>query len=169
MAEVNVETISIVTAAAAIVIAAVSIIIQNRKAEKTRQTELMVQLLDPFRDFEMIRHYFEILRNWKWTDYDDYVRKYAQKDTEYSKLIHVVTYFNTLGLLVKMKLIDLETVMKWNPEACLWFWEKVGPLFQEGQKRLIASGSWQMKYKPLEWFEYLYDEMKKREQSASRG
>ncbi len=89
------------------------------------------------------------------------------KKTEYSKAVHVASFFNSLGLFVKMKLIDLDTVMKWHPEACLWFWEKVGPVIQEAQKRMIASGKWRMEYRPLEWFEYLYNEMKKREQKTT--
>ncbi len=77
---VDIQTFSIVIAAAAVVVAAVSIIMQNRKAEKTRRTQLMMQLFGPFRDFEFLRHYFEILYHWEWTDLDDYVKKYVQKD-----------------------------------------------------------------------------------------
>jgi len=136
-------------------------------AEKTRQTELMMQLFGPFRDFELLRHYFEIVYNWDWTDYDDYVKKYAQKDTEYSKFVHVSSFFNTLGLLVRMKLIDLETIVKWHPEATLWFWEKMEPIIKEAEKRMIASGKWRMKHRPFEWLEYLYNEMKKTEQQLA--
>ena len=161
---VDIQTASIIIAAVAVVVAAVSIIMQNRKAEKARQTQLMMQFMGPLRDFEFLRHYFEILFQWKWTDIDDYRKKYVENYEEYSKVVHVVSFFNTLGLMLKTKIIDLETALKWHPEACLWFWEKVGPVIQEDQKRWIASGQWRMPYKPLEWFEYLYNEMKKAEQ-----
>jgi len=166
---VDVQTVSIVIAAVAVVVAAVNIIIQNRKAEKTRQTELMMQLFSPFRDYEFIRHYFEIL-NREWKDFDDYMKKYGMQNyEEYSKELHVMSFFSSLGLFVRMGLIDLETVVRWHPEATLWLWEKMQPIAQEAYKRMTASGTWRMENKPYEWFEYLYDEMKKREQQpASR-
>jgi len=167
---VDVQTASIVIAAAAVGVAAVSIIMQNRKAEKARRTQLMMQLFGPLRNFEFIRQWVEIVLTWEWKDFDEWMKKYFQNPNEYPKFIYVTSFFNSLGLLLKMKLIDFETISSWHPEAALWLWEKVGPMIQEGQRRLITSGKWSMKYKPEEWFEYLVNEMKKREQAgASSG
>ena len=162
------QTVSIAIAAAAVVVAAVSIIIQNRKAEKTRRTQLMMQLFGPLRDFEFLRQWVEIVLTWEWKDFDDWMKKYFQNPIEYPKFIYVSSFFNSLGLLLKMGLVDFETISRWHPEAALWFWEKVGPMIQEGQNRLIASGKWPMKYRPLEWLEYLYNEMKKYEQKLQQ-
>ena len=165
---VDITEISAVVAAVAVVVAAVSIIVQNRKAEKTRKTVLMMQLFSPLRDFEFVRQWVNILQTWKWKDYDDFTEKYFRNPDEYAKFIYVTSFYNTVGLLLKMKIIDFETVSRWHPEATLWLWEKIGPMIQEGEKRMIASGRWHMKYKPEEWFEYLYNEMKKRQQQASK-
>jgi len=164
---VDIIEVSAIVAAAGVVVAAVSIVVQNRKAEKTRKTELIMQLFDPFRDYEFLRHYFELL-NREWKDYGDYMKKYGNYE-EYSKEVHVTSFFSSLGLFVRMGLIDLDTVVKWHPEAILWLWEKFEPIIQEAYKRMTADGTWRMKYKPYEWFEYLYNEMKKREQAGVKS
>jgi hypothetical protein len=159
--------VSAIVAAAGVVVAALSIIVQNRKAEKTRKTELIMQLFGPLRDFEFIRQWVDILQTWEWKDYDDFREKYFGNPDEYAKFIYVTSFYNTVGLLLKTKIIDLETVSRWHPEATIWLWEKIGPVIKEGERRMIESGRWHMEYKPEEWFEYLYNEMKKREQQPA--
>ena len=164
---IDIIEVSAIVAAAGVVVTAASIIVQNRKAEKTRQTVLMMQLFGPLRDFEFIRQWVEMMLTWEWKDYDDFRKKYFENPNEYAKFIYVTSFYNTVGLLLKTKMIDYETISRWHPEATLWLWEKIGPMIQEGEKRMIASGRWHMKYKPEEWFEYLYNEMKKREQQQA--
>jgi len=62
---VDITEISAVVAAVAVVVAAVSIVVQNRKAEKTRKTELMMELFGPLRDFEFVRQWVDILQTWE--------------------------------------------------------------------------------------------------------
>jgi hypothetical protein len=164
---IDIIEVSAIVAAAGVVVTAASIIVQNRKAEKTRRTELMMQLFGPLRDFEFIRQWVDVMDTWEWKDYDDFKKKYFENPNEYAKFIYVTSFYNTVGLLLKTKMIDYETISRWHPEATLWLWEKIGPMIQEGEKRMIASGRWHMKYKPEEWFEYLYNEMKKREQQQA--
>lgn len=159
----DVQTISIVIAAASVVIAALATIIQNRKTEKSRKTELLAMLFSPFNDPVLVSHWNEIVNHWKWKDYDDYWEKYGQKNIEASKLISTASFFNSLGLLVKMGLLDIDIVRRWSPEACLWFWEKTKPIFFEARKRLKAAG--RAEYRIWKNVEYLYDEMQKREQT----
>jgi len=165
---IGITEIYAIIAATALVVAAINVIMQNRKAEKTRQTHLMMQLFSPLRDFQFIRQWVDMLNTWEWKDYDDFAEKYFRNPDEYAKFIHVTSFYNTVGLLLKMKIIDLETVSRWHPEATIWLWEKIGPMIKEGEKRMIESGRWHMEHRPEEWFEYLYNEMKRREQQASK-
>ena len=43
----DVQTISVVVAATSVVIAAIALVIQGKKAEKARKTELIAQLFSP--------------------------------------------------------------------------------------------------------------------------
>jgi len=160
---VDVQAVSVVIAAASVVAAAAGSIMQSRKAERMRKTELFMQLFSPFSDPVLVSNWNEIVHHWKWTDYDDYWKKYGQKETEAPKFVATASFFNGLGLLVKMGLLDVDTVRKWSPEACLWFWEKMEPIVREGRERLKAKG--RAEHKIWGNVEYLYNELQKREQT----
>jgi len=103
-----------------------------------------------------------LVHHWEWTDYDDFLEKYILKNTEATKYISMASFFSCLGLLVEMGLLDINVVYKWSPEACMWFWEKVEPVVKEQRRRLKAQG--RAVPKVWECVEYLYNELKKREQ-----
>jgi len=46
----DIQTVSVVIAATSVAIAAIASVIQGKKAEKTRKTELIAQLFSPFSD-----------------------------------------------------------------------------------------------------------------------
>jgi len=72
----------------------------------------------------------------------------------------VGTYFKGVGVLVKMKLIDLNLVDELMGTSIRLHWEKSGPIMKEFRTRM-----WPHAY---EWFEYLYNELKKREQKLQQ-
>ncbi len=67
------------------------------------------------------------------------------------------TYYKGVGLLVRRKLIDLNLVEELMGISIVLHWEKSGPIIKELRERLNLPQF-------AEWFEYLYNEMQKREQ-----
>jgi hypothetical protein len=66
-------------------------------------------------------------------------------------------FFEGIGILLKRKLIDIELVDDMLTSRIKLTWEKMRDITLEARK---------VRNQPelLEWFEYLYDEMGKREQ-----
>ena len=75
----------------------------------------------------------------------------------------IKAFFESLGVLVRMGLLDISILQKWSPEACIWFWEKTKPIILEARKRLKAQG--RQEYNIWENAEYLYNKLKQREQA----
>jgi len=73
----------------------------------------------------------------------------------------VGTYFKGLGVLVKLKLIDLNLVDELMGTSIRLHWEKSGSIVGEFRARM-----WPHAY---EFFEYLYNELKKREQKLQQS
>jgi hypothetical protein len=158
----DVQTISVVVAATSVVIAAIALVIQGKKAEKARKTELIAQLFSPLSSPTFTSQWDDIVHHWEWTDYDDFLNRYILKNSEATKYISMASFFGCLGLLVEMGLLDINIVHKWAPEACMSFWEKLEPVVKEQKKRLKAQG--RMVPKIWENVEYLYNELQMREQ-----
>jgi hypothetical protein len=66
-------------------------------------------------------------------------------------------FFEGIGILLKRKLIDIELVDDMFTSPIKWSWEKYKDVVLETRK---------VENQPeiFEWFEYLYNEMKKRKQ-----
>jgi hypothetical protein len=95
----------------------------------------------------------------EYKDYDDFVRRYGSimSDSPASVAFHVASnYFEGLGVLLEKRLIDLDIVKDYYGESAIWIWRKFEPLIQGVRKELNMPRAW-------EPFEYLVNEMKKRE------
>ena len=98
----------------------------------------------------------ELLVEWTWTDYDDFMEKYGQRTNPkaYSKFVTMGNYFEGVGMLVGRGLINVEMVndLMWSPIT--EFWEKFSPVFIEMRNRssLPENGT---------NTEYLYNQIKK--------
>jgi len=154
----DIASISAIVAAGSVVVTALAIIMQSRKAEKTRKTELLAMLFSPFNDPVLVSHWNDIVNHSEWKDYEDYSKKYGQNNIEASKFISTASFLNSLGLLVRMHLLETDIVQRWSPESCIWFWEKMEPIIQEAIRRLKAMG--RTDYGIWENIEYLYKELK---------
>jgi hypothetical protein len=69
------------------------------------------------------------------------------------------TYIKGVGVLVKRKLIDPDLVRDLMGTSIILHWEKFGSVIKE-----IRRSHWPHAY---EWYEDLYNEMKKREQQLT--
>jgi hypothetical protein len=154
---VDVQTISIAVASASVTLAAIYYIWQIRHQTKIRQTDLVIRLSDfgTRRDFlEACTDIFEA----EFKDYDDFVRRYgapfSKKPIPMSFFI-VSNFMERVGVLLKNKLLDVSLVSQLMTVND--FWEKMKPVI-EGIRREEHNPNYYV------YFEYLYDEMKKREQ-----
>jgi len=155
---VDVSTVSIVVASASVFAAAIYYILQLRHQSKLRQTDLVMRLYSTWQSKEFSEATLKVW-NLEFKDYNDFVKKYGPwySETEvYTAFRMVCNFFDGIGILLIRKLVDIEMVARLFTMPAKTTWEKVKPLVEGGRRQLS----------PLlfEDFEYLYNEMKKREQ-----
>ena len=160
----DIPSISAVVAAAGVMVGVAFAYLEVRNLAKqretdveTRQAELFMQIYDHYYREDFLIDENEILFHWEWKDFEDFWRKYGPETNPkaFSKWDSVGTYFRGVGVLVKRKLIDPGLVDELMGTSIILHWEKSGPIMKEFRERY-----WPHAY---EWFEYLYNEMKKRE------
>jgi hypothetical protein len=95
---------------------------------------------------------WEIMRKRDFTDYETYGKKYGL-----SAYMQVSTLFEGVGILLSRRLLDRDLADDLFSVPVRLAWERMKTLIQEDRKQTNEPRTW-------EWFEYLYNEMKKREQ-----
>jgi len=159
---VDIQTISIAIASAGVFAAAIYYILQLRHQSRMRQTDLVVRLYSAFSGKELQEAYFETAYGFEFADYDDFMKKYRMPAKPILPLWQVCKFFDGVGVLLRRKLVDIGLVDElFHAEAAI-IWKKVKPLIEGRRKELNQPTLW-------EWFEYLYDEMKKREQRGGKN
>ena len=149
--EFDVTSVSAVVAVAGVLVGVVLTILQLRNLVKQRQTELIMKLYSDFNSLDFQKIWEEVLKR-EAKDADDYQEKYG-----WAEYTAVGMFFEGLGILLKRKLINIELVDDMFTTPIKWTWEKVKDLVMEARKDSNQP-------EIFEWFEYLYNEMKKREQ-----
>jgi len=164
----DIPSISGIVAAVGVIVGVVlayselrSLVKQREIDVETRQAELFMQIYDHYYTEDFLGDENEILFRWKWKDFDDFWQKYGpEKNAEaFNKWDSLQTYFKGVGVLVKMNLIDLDLVKDLMGTSIVLHWEKSGSIIREFRRRY-----WPHAY---EWYEYLYNEIKKREQQPA--
>jgi hypothetical protein len=157
----DIPAISVVIASASVVGSAIYYLLETRHERRIRQTESIVKLSPWFNlDAKEIQEAISKVCSVEYTDYKDYLAKYAGKPEQISlKLLG--NFFEGIGLLVYMKLVELDIVFN--------FWGDVAESVWDGNEELINdmrkdSGT------PLtfEYWEYLVREFKKRKIALSK-
>jgi hypothetical protein len=151
---VDIQTVSIAIASASVVAAAIYYTLQIRHQNKLRQTDLVMRLYSTygspeFQEAEIKTGLMEF------TDYDDYLKKHSPENRVAWN--SQAAYFEGIGVLLHRKLIDIGLVDDLLSTPIINTWEKIEPLVKARRELLKRPQIW-------EWFEYLYNEMKKREQ-----
>ncbi len=158
----GVTEISAIVAAAGVLVGVAYYILDMRNQGKIRQTDLVIKLSDfgTRKDFlEACADIFEA----DFKDYSDFVSKYgplfSKKPIPMSFFI-VGNFGERVGVLLKNKLLDVALVSQLMTVAD--FWEKMKPVI-EGVRREDHNPNYYV------YFEYLYNEVKKREQKLEKG
>ena len=147
------QTVSIAIASAGVFLAAVYYILQIRHQRKMRQSDLVLRLYATFGSNEFQERWIEFIKG-DYKDYNDFVKRYNVRSNPAPESTWL---FEALGVLLKNKLIDIRLVDDLFTGPSKWFWERLKPIAEDTRKKLNYP-------QYAEHIEYLYNEMKKREQ-----
>jgi hypothetical protein len=157
---VDIQTISIAIASASVVAGVIYYAFQIRLQAKLRQTDLVTRLsYDISTNKEFLEAFVDALEV-EFRDYDDFVKRYGKpisRNQVPMSFMMMGNFFEQIGVLFRNGLIDASLVSQLFPIDIVW--EKMKPLVEGMRKEYHNPGF-------FEWFEYLYNEMKKREQSG---
>jgi hypothetical protein len=151
---VDIQTVSIVVASVGVFAASVYYILQIRHQTKLRQTDLIMRLYSAYGTREFLEGMWKVL-NLETVNYEDYA-----KTQDLTAASEVGVFFEGLGILLKRKIVDISLVDDLYSSTIIMSWEKTKPIWEILRKQY---GRPQI----FEYFEYLYNEMKKREQQQA--
>ena len=166
---VDITEISAVVAATGVVIGVVYYILDMRNQARMRQTEietrqanLFMQIYDHYYNEDFLNKLNEIEYRWDWKGFDDFWQKYGPStNTEaFGKWDSVGTYFKGIGVLLKKELVDLDLVDELMGTSIRRYREKSRSFVKEVRVRDWPHA--------MEGVEYLYNELKKREQQLAK-
>ena len=163
---VDVQTVSIAIASASVVAGVVYYALQLRHQSKIREIDSIIRMSVSY-NLSLIEWQQAALKvmNLQFKDYDDFVKKYGSLVAETPTIMAVHTlsnYSEAVGYLLKRKLVSINYVWDVFGPTAILIWEKLKPLI-EGLRKGFNSPTI---YEP---FEYLYNEMKKREQQIAKA
>ncbi len=153
----DVVAISAAVAVISVVVGVIFAIFQMRDAARTRHTGLIIQL-NPALKVTMSEVIEYITKIWslEFKDFEEYLENYG--DPLSDKALHTITgYYDGLGFLLHKRLIDIETIEYILSGSSTGVWEKLKPI-TEGMRKQYSMPEL------FKWFEYLYNELQRREQ-----
>lgn len=106
-----------------------------KNANKTRQTQLFMNLFTQIRSKDFVRDTRE-LSSWNWKNFEDFRRKYGSRaDKDANTLFHsTANFFDGIGVLVEHREINPKLVEELMSSWIIWFWEKFGDIIIEYRK-----------------------------------
>jgi hypothetical protein len=152
---VDVTEISAVIAAAGVLIGVVFTVLQLRDLVKTRQTDLIMRLYSRYGS-EGFQKTWEKLRQRDLRDFHDYREKYG-----IAEWVGVGTFFEGIGILLHRKLVDIGIVDDLFTAPLNMTWDKM-------KDSIVQAREEYRQPTVFEWFEYLHNEMQKREQKLKQ-
>ncbi len=156
----DIPSISAIVAAVGVLVGVVIAVLELRNITKTRQTDVFWRMFQSFNTKEFLEAWVKIF-NLEFSDYNEFVKNYGQLFSEGPVSIDICmigNLFEGTGILLNKRLIDFDLVYRTLPVGVTW--KKVKPIVEGARKQYGMSSLY-------EWFEYLYNEMKKREQQLA--
>jgi hypothetical protein len=142
-------------ASAGVIAGVVYYALQIRHQTRIRKTDLLVRLYSTLASKDWLEAYIKV-RDIETADFSKLRAEHAE--VEFNE---VLLFFDELGVLLQMGLVDIHTVEKLLHAHIKRTWERTKPMVVAVRKSLndpqIGQG-----------FEYLYNEMKKREQQPAK-
>jgi hypothetical protein len=148
---VDVTEISAVVAAAGVLVGVILTYAELRHQTKVRQIDLLVRLFSMTMTKDFAEAWEKVMGERETLDYRAYWKKYGFVEVD-----ELFWFFEQLGRLLQKGLIDIDLLPIPFGQVKL-FWEKLEPI-KEGARDYFNEP------KLAQGLEYLYNEMKKREQ-----
>ena len=158
---VDVQTVSIAIASAGVLVAAVYYILQIRNQSRMRQMDMLMRIYLTWGSEDMKKSFRNVLAL-EFKDYDDFLKKYGPTSQAWLDIDKIGWFLNGLGFLVHEKFASIKLVKGLlHARGVMVLWEKMKPVIEGVRKAFDMPES-------NSWFEYLYNEMKKREQQPTK-
>ena len=158
----DIPSIAGIVAAIGVMVGVVFTVLELRNLVKQRQTDLVIGLHLTWSGKEFREAWTKFL-SMEYEDYNDFVQKYGPVTSGNPvsvAFLMVAGFFEGVGVLLHRKLIDLGLVRDlWAVELT---WEKIKPVAIGWRKQLNEP-------RLMEWFECLYNEIQKKEQTPRRN
>jgi hypothetical protein len=155
----DLSTISIMVASAGLLVAAAYYLLQIRNQTKMRQTDMVIRLYNTFGSTDFQEAY-QKSHSLQFRTYEDYSEKYEGDVEVQTTLYSVCAYFESIGVLLHRRLISLDLIDDLLSTDIIWTWKKLEPIITGWREHASRPQIW-------EWFQYLYNEMAKKEQILS--
>jgi len=155
---VDITEISAMVAVTGVLVGVAYYILDMRNQSRIRQTDLILRLQSDWRSRELRESYVRVM-NMKFKTYEEFAEKYPLwseiGSPDYRAVSEVGSFFDGVGILLHRKLVDVEMVDELFGTRIKDAWEKLKPAI-EGRRKEVN---------PVlrKWFEYLYNEIKQRE------
>jgi len=159
---VDVQTVSIAIASASVVAGIVYYAFQIRHQTIMRQMDLLMRLYLAW-DSEDMKKALQDVFALQFKDYDDFIKRYGLASQAYVAFDRVAWFMNGVGFLVHEGFVNIKMVLGlFHAQGWIMMWEKLKPIAEGVRKTFGFPESYA-------WFEYLYDEVKKREQAGAKN
>jgi len=147
------QSTSYIAGALGVCIAAAYYIINLRVSQRALKINMTNSLLQSYASEEGQRRWIDLM-NMKWSNYDEFERKYGSDDhpDKFAMRQSVFINFNSMGHLLKQGLVDRETIYNVTTMGAPWIWAKFKPIIMESEKRYSGKDN-------LIGFEYLVKEI----------
>jgi hypothetical protein len=160
---IDITEISAIVAAAGVFVGVVYYILEIRHQTKIRETDLAIRM-NPWMNVtgSELTNAIAAVWNLEYKDYSDFVERYGPYNLvkpENRALHMVMNYFEGVGLLLKRNLMTVDFAWDLYGSTCFMAWEKVKPLAIGIRRQYGTPDAWSN-------FEYLYNELKRKEQQT---
>jgi hypothetical protein len=155
MVEVDVQTVSIAIASASVTLAAFYYMWQIRHQTRTRKTDLVIRLNATWGSKDIMEAWSRVMER----DIKEYDTSSLSMSSKWVPEMQIAQFFEELGYLVHSGFADFEFIYALFPVGATW-----------GKLRFLVARIRESRNNPTyyEWFEYLYNEVKKREQKLQQ-
>jgi hypothetical protein len=152
----DIPSISAIIAAVGVLIGVVLTVLEVRNLVETRQTDLVIRLYSTFGS-EELQDAWEKTQTREYKDFNAYRTEYGLREVN-----EVGWFFEGVGVLLHRRLIDIGVVDDLFSSPVKRAWERLKPIAEGERNQTQRPQIW-------EWFEYLYNEMQKREQKLQQS
>jgi len=152
----DIPSISAIIATVGVLIGVVLTVLEVRNLVETRQTDLVIRLYSTFGS-EELQDAWEKTQTREYKDFNAYRREYGLREVN-----EVGWFFEGVGVLLHRRLIDISLVDDLFSSPVKRAWERLKPIAEGERNQTQRPQIW-------EWFEYLYNEMQKREQKGVKN